>query len=81
MIDVALKTNKNLSDRIFQHQLKQRVFAKNAEALSQRNCSKSFAAELEVLKQNAVYVGLARKGSKGVTPYDVGLSKARRQPN
>lgn len=73
-------------DRIFQHQLKQRIFANDAERFVPKKLLDSFRnGKVEVLKQNAVYVGLARKGRKTdlngkvISPYDVGLPKARRQ--
>ena len=73
-------------DRIFQHQLKQRIFANDAERFVPKKLLDSFRnGKVEVLKQNAVYVGLARKGRKTdlngkvISPYDVGLPKVRRQ--
>ena len=69
-------------DRIFQHQLKQRIFANDAERFVPKKLLDSFRnGKVEVLKQNAVYVGLARKGRKTdlngkvISPYDVGLPK------
>ncbi len=73
-------------DRIFQHQTKQNVFATNAEWFVPKKLLQDFRnGKIEVMKQNAVYVGLTRKNRKSdlngkvLTPYDVGMPKARRQ--
>lgn len=73
-------------DGIFQHQIKQRVFANDAEWFVPKKLLEDFRdGKIEVMKQNAVYVGLTRKNRKSdlngkvISPYDVGLLKARRQ--
>lgn len=73
-------------DRIFQHQVKQKVFATDAEWFVPKKLLENFRnGKIEVMKQNAVYVGLTRKNRKSdlngkvISPYDVGMLKARRQ--
>ena len=73
-------------DRVFQHQLKQKVFATDAEWFVPKKILENFRdGKIEVMKQNAVYVGLTRKNRKAdlngkvISPYDVGMQKARRQ--
>ncbi|MDQ1591613.1 MAG: hypothetical protein QOG71_2240 [Pyrinomonadaceae bacterium] len=73
-------------DRILWHQLKQKVFANDAEDFIPKKILDDFrSGKLEVLKQNAVYVGLKRiqrktnLKSKVITPYSVGEEKAKRQ--
>ena len=73
-------------DRIFQHQTKQKVFATDAEWFVPKKLLADFRnGKIELMKQNAVYVGLSRKGRKSdlngkvISPYDVGMLKAGRQ--
>jgi AbiV family abortive infection protein len=73
-------------DLILQHQLKQRVFAWDAEDFIPKRILDDFrSGRLEVLKQNAVYVGLERRQRKTnlkgkvIVPYNVGKEKAKRQ--
>jgi AbiV family abortive infection protein len=73
-------------DSIFKHQLKQQVFATQAEHFIPKKILEDFRnGKIEILKQNAVYVGLERKNRKAnlkgkvITPYNVRMEKARRQ--
>jgi hypothetical protein len=66
--------------------LKQRVFARDAEDFIPKRILDDFrSGRLEILKQNAVYVGLEREQRKTnlkgkiISPYSVGKEKAKRQ--
>ncbi len=82
----SAKDEQESIDRVFQHQLKQRVFAKDAESFVPKKLLADFrSGKLEMLKQNAVYVGLPRKSRKTdlngkvIIPFSVGMLKSRRQ--
>jgi hypothetical protein len=73
-------------DLILRHQLKQQVFAWDAQNFIPKRILDDFwSGRLEILKQNAVYVGLERKKGKTnlkgkvISPYNVGKEKAKRQ--
>jgi AbiV family abortive infection protein len=73
-------------DRILRHQLKQKIFAWDAQDfIPKRILDDFYSGRLEILKQNAVYVGLERRQRKTnlkgkvISPYNVGKKKAKRQ--
>jgi AbiV family abortive infection protein len=78
-------------DGILRHQLKQKIFAGDAgDFIPKRIFDDFYSGRLEILKQNAVYVGLERKKTKRnrkktnlkgkvISPYTVGKEKAKRQ--
>jgi AbiV family abortive infection protein len=73
-------------DRILGHQLKQQIFAGDAgDCIPKRILDEFHSGRLEILKQNAVYVGLERRQRKTnlkgkvISPYNVGKEKAKRQ--
>jgi AbiV family abortive infection protein len=80
------KDEQDYIDSIFRHQLKQKVFANQAEYFVPKNMLDNFrSGNIEIMKQNAVYVGLERKNreanlkGKVITPYNVSMKKARQQ--